>query len=215
MPSRTTLASPTLTKKPTIVPTRALPSFTSVRITWVDQSADDSYQGYACLNALDAEGQPVASVCCTPKVRLWCSITGHLASPDSRKIAYEVKENYTTAENQSGYVAVFVPTGQSWIPIGPIVGPLDISMSLAWNPTSTRLAYQSQHDGNCELYVADLQTRQVVRITDSPGTDDRPNWVSAVRLRYCQERDGQYETYEVDWDGADRHKIGDGCTEER
>jgi Tol biopolymer transport system component len=48
----------------------------------------------------------------------------------------------------------------------------------AWSPTGDRIAYQSNRDGNSEIYVMDLlgEENTDLNLTQSPGNDRNPDW---------------------------------------
>jgi TolB protein len=45
-----------------------------------------------------------------------------------------------------------------------------------WSPDGQRFAFSSTHDGNQEIYVADADGSNLVRLTQSPGLDAHPAW---------------------------------------
>jgi hypothetical protein len=45
-----------------------------------------------------------------------------------------------------------------------------------WSPVADKIAYMANRDGNWELYVIDLNNRQVRRLTDDPAVDGLPAW---------------------------------------
>jgi hypothetical protein len=152
------------------------------------------------------------TLCCSISLGARCSILDwdDKPSPDLLKDAFYVDDGGW------GHVAVFVPGGSSWesVGIGSGTGTSWKSRELSWDPTSTRLAYYSTAPGlgiHADLFCADLATRQVIRLTTNPAEDYGVTWLDADRLEYCQERDGKYETYAVNWDGTNRQKVRDDC----
>ncbi len=50
------------------------------------------------------------------------------------------------------------------------------SMSPAFSPDGNMLLFTSDRDGNNEIYLLHLQTRQITRLTDNPANDDGAVW---------------------------------------
>ncbi len=45
-----------------------------------------------------------------------------------------------------------------------------------WSPDGRMIAFQSDRDGNSEIYVMDADGSGQTRITDDPGEDLVPDW---------------------------------------
>lgn len=74
----------------------------------------------------------------------------------------------------------------------------------AWSPDGKRLAYSSTHEGNQEIYVADADGENPVRVTRHPGIDAHPCWTS----------DGQWLLFATDrWEGLELAKARPDGTE--
>jgi Tol biopolymer transport system component len=73
----------------------------------------------------------------------------------------------------------------------------------AWSPDGTRLAYQSDRNGNVDIYSFDLRDNQEYRVTDSEGRDVGPTWdCSGINLSYTAEQDDSSDIYRVFWKGG-------------
>jgi TolB protein len=46
----------------------------------------------------------------------------------------------------------------------------------SWSPDGKSVQFTSDRDGNYEIYMIDLQTRRVTRLTNSPGNDAHASW---------------------------------------
>lgn len=69
----------------------------------------------------------------------------------------------------------------------------------AWSPDGTKLAYHANPDGNWDLYVQDVTTRAVTRLTDHPADDAMPVWSpDGTRLAFHTSRDGNWDLYVYD-----------------
>ena len=70
-----------------------------------------------------------------------------------------------------------------------------------FSPDGERLAFSSVRDGNRDLYIMDLQTREVERITEHPADDGGPPaWSKdGGTLYFRSKRDGEtYNIYQLD-----------------
>jgi TolB protein len=47
----------------------------------------------------------------------------------------------------------------------------------AWSPDGSRLVFQSDRDADPELYLIELRTKRVTRLTMSPDLDGEPDWL--------------------------------------
>ncbi len=47
----------------------------------------------------------------------------------------------------------------------------------AWSASGRYLAYQSNQNGNWDIYVYDLKTHQIIRVTTSLSNDEHPVWI--------------------------------------
>ncbi|MEX1239759.1 MAG: hypothetical protein WEB30_08580 [Cyclobacteriaceae bacterium] len=48
--------------------------------------------------------------------------------------------------------------------------------SPTWSPDGTRLAFESDHDGNSEIYVINIDGNGLKRLTNDPREDRFPAW---------------------------------------
>jgi Tol biopolymer transport system component len=46
----------------------------------------------------------------------------------------------------------------------------------AWSPDGTRIAFESERDGNLEIYVMNADGSGVTRLTNDPASDSTPAW---------------------------------------
>lgn len=71
------------------------------------------------------------------------------------------------------------------------------------SPDGTRVAFVSTVADNMDVYVLDLATLNVTRITDAPEKDTSPTWSpDGTRLAFESFRDGNFEIYMVNADGS-------------
>ena len=76
--------------------------------------------------------------------------------------------------------------------------PLDI-FSLAWSPDGTRLAYVVNDHGNPQLFVQNIYTKHIQKVSSLPGLNNAPAWSpDGRRLALTLSRDGNAEIYIMD-----------------
>ena len=69
----------------------------------------------------------------------------------------------------------------------------------AWSPNGDKIVFNSQRDGNYEIYAMNADGSNVRRITHHNERDDYPTWhPNGKKLGYVSERDGKYDLYLVE-----------------
>ena len=94
---------------------------------------------------------------------------GALWSPDGTWIAF------VSDRDGSADVFVMVPDGADAIPVGATI---ELEGSPTWSPDSNAIAYTVTIEGNSDIFIATLDDAAPRRITDDPGVDATPLWVS-------------------------------------
>lgn len=93
-------------------------------------------------------------------------------------------------------------------PEGPHAGP-------AYLAGLARMAFQSNRDGNWEIYLADGSGGNTVRFTQNTVDDIKPRLNrGASRLVFVSNRDGNPEIYAANVDGSDIRRMTDSITED-
>ncbi len=68
----------------------------------------------------------------------------------------------------------------------------------AWSPDGSKLALTlSGTDGNLDIYVLDLATQALTRVTTDPAIDTEPTWADAQTLYFTSDRGGGPQIYRV------------------
>jgi Tol biopolymer transport system component len=89
------------------------------------------------------------------------------------------------------------------------------SRSPAWSPDSTRLVFESNRDGNDEIYMLWVRLfhgnldDNLVRLTTDAAADVDPAWSpDGTRVAFATNRDGNFEIYTMKWDdGGDLRRL--------
>ena len=72
----------------------------------------------------------------------------------------------------------------------------------SWSPDGRRIAFDSDRDGNIEVYVMDADGANPRRLTDHDASDGFPSWSpDGRRIAFGSNRDGNWEVYAMDADG--------------
>ena len=84
------------------------------------------------------------------------------------------------------------------------------SSNPSWSADSKRLAFQSNRDGNDEIYVVNADGSGLTRLTNHPASDGHPTWSpDNKRLAFESNRDGKFQLYVVNADGSNATRITD------
>jgi Tol biopolymer transport system component len=74
----------------------------------------------------------------------------------------------------------------------------------------TKIAFQSDRDGNFEIYVMDADGSDPVNLTNNPAYDAQPAWSpDGTRIAFHSYRDGNYEIYVMGADGSNPVRLTD------
>ncbi len=125
-------------------------------------------------------------------------------SPDGSRVAFVRKDDqnaaiYSVPADGSAPPAVLVDTpGNDDHP--------------SWSPDGTRLAFASALDGNWDVYVLELASGSITRVTHAAGGDGAPDWFPDGRsLVFVSSRSGANELWRLDLDsGVTRQLTRDG-----
>jgi TolB protein len=80
-----------------------------------------------------------------------------------------------------------------------------------FSPDGTRIAFQSNRDGNAEIYVMNRDGSGLRRVTNHPAIDATPTWSpSGAQLAFTSDRTGSPQIYVVDVDGLNLRPLTAG-----
>jgi Tol biopolymer transport system component len=78
-----------------------------------------------------------------------------------------------------------------------------------------RIAFQSNRDGNNEIYVMNGDRSRLTNLTNNPADDIEPAWSpDGSRIAFWTNRDGNHEIYVMNADGSDQTNLTDNPAED-
>lgn len=78
------------------------------------------------------------------------------------------------------------------------------------SPDGTKVAFVSTIDNNMDIYILDILSRNVTRVTDALEKDSAPSWSpDGNRLAFESFRDGNFEIYITNIDGSNVIRLTD------
>jgi TolB protein len=120
-------------------------------------------------------------------------------SPDGQWLAYVSFES-----KLSGVYVQLVRTGERRL----VSARAGINGAPAWSPDGKKLALTlGGSNGNPDIYVLDLTSQALTRITDDPAIDTEPEWSPDGRsLFFTSDRAGSPQIYQISASGGGRPK---------
>lgn len=94
-----------------------------------------------------------------------------------------------------------------------IAAPADVSvLNGEWSPDGSRFVGEAVVDGNHDIYVIDISTQSLARLTDDPSRDQSPSWSpDGTRIVFSAIVGGRREIIVMDADGSSRVQVTDNC----
>ena len=73
----------------------------------------------------------------------------------------------------------------------------------AWSPDGSKIAFQSDRDGNSEIYVMNADGTNVIKLTSNTAEDWTPAWsLDGCKMAFASDRDSECGIYVMDTDGT-------------
>lgn len=122
-------------------------------------------------------------------------------SPDSKRLALTYVKQSSTQGDLDVYTCAL--DGTDLQPFAVNRGKLSHEESPAWSPDGKRIAFTSTADNNQELYSANRDGGDLVRLTHDPAIDCHPAWSpDSTRIVFSTARWGDLELAVMSADGA-------------
>jgi Tol biopolymer transport system component len=124
-------------------------------------------------------------------------------SPDGRQIVYY-------AEQANGKADIFTMNADGTGAAAVFTTPDADEGAPAFSPDGGSLAYDTDRDGNYEIYRIDLATKAPTRLTSHPARDVAPAWSpDGARIAFMSDRDTapEFNIYLMDADGTDVERL--------
>src|SRR5690606_16006542 len=96
-----------------------------------------------------------------------------------------------------------------WDPAGTTLRDFSPAVDLpfvafpVFSPDGAFLAFQGTVEGNADIYLFEIQTETLTRLTDHHGKDTHPTWSpNGTQIAFTTDRDGNEEIYLINRDGS-------------
>jgi dipeptidyl aminopeptidase/acylaminoacyl peptidase len=115
-------------------------------------------------------------------------------SPNGAKIVYEhLGRIWTMNPDGSGKVQI---TNTGW------------NRNPRWSPDSSQVVFESNRNGNMEIYVMAADGSNQTRLTNNTSRDSYPRWSpDGTKITFSSTRDGNWQIYVMSAGGADQTRL--------
>ena len=141
---------------------------------------DQTYQ----LQLADADGENPQAMLTSPR-----PILSPAWAPDGIRIAYVSFENKTQS-------AIYIQDRQQGSRVKAI-SRVGINGAPSWSPDGKRLAVTLSYEGNPDVYVLQIDSGRLRRITENAAIDTEAVWIDNDTLVFTSDRSGGPQLYEV------------------
>ncbi len=125
-------------------------------------------------------------------------------SPNGKQLAFAALDSTADIPNKDIFV---INTDGSGTIVNLTNHPADDTHP-AWSPDGSRIAYQSERNGNTDVYVMQANGASQTRLTDNPSFDGMPAWTSDGKyLAFTSWRDGQADIYTMTDSGKEQYSL--------
>ena len=84
------------------------------------------------------------------------------------------------------------------------------------SPDGSRIAFNSNRDGNTEVYVMNLDGTGQIRLTNSSAEDVAPSWkLDGTKIAFDSNRDGNWNIYTMNLDGTGQSQLTNSSSDDR
>ncbi len=160
-----------------------IPGAFNTQIAFVSVSGvvgDRTYQ----LQLADADGENPQAMLTSPR-----PILSPAWAPDGVRIAYVSFENRTQS-------AIYVQDREKGSRV-KVISRAGINGAPSWSPDGERLAVTLSFEGNPDIYILQVDSGQLRRVTDSDAIDTEALWLDDDTLVFTSDRSGGPQLYQV------------------
>lgn len=112
------------------------------------------------------------------------------------------------ASSRGGGFGIYALTTGAPEQFHPVVGDSGNNIDPAYSPDRSRLAFASDRAGSLDLYVADADGRNPVRLTSDPAPESEPAWSpDGRRIVFSATRAGSRQLYVISVDGGEARQL--------
>jgi len=80
--------------------------------------------------------------------------------------------------------------------------------SPAWSPAGDRIVYIARVENVFDLYILNLRTQQISKLTESNARNESPSWSSDGRhIVFTSNMKGGLQLFSIDYDGANLRQL--------
>lgn len=84
-----------------------------------------------------------------------------------------------------------------------------------WSPDGNKIIYTTDQDGNNDIYVIDVKTKETKNLTNHPSQDRESTWsYDGKKIAFSSNRDGDYEIFIMNNDGTGMYQLTYNSKEE-
>lgn len=137
------------------------------------------------------------------------TVTAEPAGGQSAQLTVLVTGDLLIASTRGGKFGIYAVTGTAPDTFVPVLTDSSVNyLHGTYSPDRSRLAYVSDRFGNYDVFVADADGRNPVRLTTDPGVDLQPVWTPDGRsLVISSGRSGTRQLYVLAADGSDLREL--------
>ena len=170
-----------------------IPGAFNTQIAFVSVSGKVGERTYK-LQLADADGENPQAMLTSPR-----PILSPAWAPDGIRIAYVSFENRTQS-------AIYIQNRQLGSRI-KVISREGINGAPSWSPDGKRLAITLSYEGSADIYVVQIESGTLRRITDSAAIDTEPVWADDNTIIFTSDRSGGPQLYEVSARGGRAERI--------